>query len=136
VGYDPVSILKDCYVEWPRARVESWLSGYRSRLIKGGAAGRALAGDSDAQFLRWFDLIGLQRHIKVLGIFARLNWRDGKTGYLADLPRTLGYVSSAARLYPELAQFADFVDARLAPGLAEANQRALASASQPAVQPA
>ncbi len=51
-----------------------------------------------AQFLRWFDLIGLQRHIKVLGIFARLCWRDGKTGYLGDLPRTLAYVQQVARM--------------------------------------
>lgn len=127
VGYDPASLLKDCYVEWPRPRVESWLEGYRARLLSGGTAGKALAGASSAQFLRWFDLIGLQRHIKVLGIFARLFWRDGKTGYLGDLPRTLGYVQAAARLYPELAAFADFVDARLAPDLATANERALAS---------
>jgi len=127
VGYDPASLLKDCYVEWPRARVEAWLDGFRARLLSGGAAGKALAGHSSAQFLRWFDLIGLQRHIKVLGIFARLFWRDGKTGYLGDLPRTLGYVQAAARLYPELEAFAGFVDARLAPGLAAANERALAS---------
>src|SRR5262245_46526216 len=110
VGYDLVSLLKDCYVEWPRARVEAWVEGYRPRLLAGGAAGQGLAGRSVVQFLRWVDLIGLQRHIKVLGIFARLYWRDGKTGYLGDLPRTLGYVQSAARLYPELAQFAGFVD--------------------------
>jgi aminoglycoside/choline kinase family phosphotransferase len=105
-------------------------------LLAGGVAGRALAGDSESQFLRWFDLVGLQRHIKVLGIFARLAWRDGKTGYLADLPRTLGYVRAAARLYPELAAFADFVDGRLTPGLAAANERALAAARQPAGIPA
>jgi aminoglycoside/choline kinase family phosphotransferase len=134
VGYDPVSILKDCYVEWPRVRVEAWLRGYRARLLAGGGA--ALAGRSDAEFLRWFDLIGLQRHIKVLGIFARLFWRDGKTGYLADLPRTLGYVQSAARLYPELAAFAAFVDQRLAPGLAAANARALAAGAPAAATPA
>jgi N-acetylmuramate 1-kinase len=126
VGYDPVSILKDCYIEWPRARVVEWVAHYRERLLAGGAAGRALAGDSRAQFLGWFDAIGLQRHIKVLGIFARLCWRDGKTGYLGDLPRTLAYVQQAARLFPQLARFADFVDARLAPGLAAANARALA----------
>ncbi len=127
VGYDLASILKDCYVEWPRARVEAWLDGYRDRLIAAGSRGTALAGSSPGQFLRWFDLIGLQRHLKVLGIFARLCWRDGKTGYLADLPRTLGYVQSAARLYPELAAFGEFVDTRLAPGLAAANARALAA---------
>jgi aminoglycoside/choline kinase family phosphotransferase len=131
VGYDPVSILKDCYVEWPRARVEQWLEGYRQRLLAGGPAGRALAGESAARFLRWFDLIGLQRHIKVLGIFARLCWRDGKTGYLADLPRTLGYVRSAVQLIPELTRFADFVEARLVPGLQAANERALATTRQP-----
>jgi aminoglycoside/choline kinase family phosphotransferase len=128
VGYDLASILKDCYVQWPREQVEVWVTGYRDRLLAGGSEGRALAGNSLAQFQRWFDFIGLQRHIKVLGIFARLCWRDGKTGYLADLPRTLGYVRDAAHAYPELAEFARFVDARLAPGLAAANARAHAAA--------
>ena len=127
VGYDPASILKDCYIDWPRTRVVEWVGLYRNRLLAGGAAGQALAGESDARFLGWFDAIGLQRHIKVLGIFARLCWRDGKTGYLGDLPRTLAYVQQAARLFPQLAGFADFVDARLAPGLAAANARALAA---------
>ena len=130
VGYDLASILKDCYVDWPRARVEDWVARYRSRLLAADAAGRALAGASGAQFLGWFDAIGLQRHIKVLGIFARLCWRDGKTGYLADLPRTLAYVQETAHGYPELAQFADFADQHLAPGLAAANERALQVAGQ------
>ena len=103
VGYDLVSLLKDCYVGWPRERVTGWVRGFRERLLAGGGA--ALAGSDDAQFLRWFDAIGLQRHIKVLGIFARLNWRDGKPGYLADLPLTLAYVREAAALFPELAAF-------------------------------
>ena len=97
-----MSLLKDCYIDWPRARVERWVSGYRTQLVGGGGE---LAGASEREFLRWFDLIGLQRHIKVLGIFARLWYRDGKSGYLADLPRTLDYVlrcgaalSGAARL--------------------------------------
>jgi N-acetylmuramate 1-kinase len=127
VGYDPASILKDCYVAWPRAQVEAWVGGYRARLLAGGPQGARLAGQSDAEFLRWFDLIGLQRHLKVLGIFARLCWRDGKTGYLGDLPRTLAYVQQAARLFPELAEFSAFVDSRLAPGLPAANERALAA---------
>jgi aminoglycoside/choline kinase family phosphotransferase len=134
VGYDPVSILKDCYVEWPRGQVLEWLRGYRVRLIDGG--GRELAGSSDEEFVRWFDLTGLQRHLKVLGIFARLFWRDGKSGYLGDLPRTLSYVQSASRLYPELASFAAFVDERLAPGLDAANARALAAGIPAAVGPA
>jgi N-acetylmuramate 1-kinase len=126
VGYDLASILKDCYIEWPRARIEAWVAGFRDRLLAGGAEGKMLAGESVEQFLRWFDFIGLQRHLKVLGIFARLCWRDGKTGYLADLPRTLGYVQQVSRIYPELAPFAAFVDQHLAPGLAGANARALA----------
>jgi hypothetical protein len=126
VGYDLASLLKDCYIDWPRARVVQWVAGYRARLLAGGEAGRVLAGGSDEQFLTWFDVIGLQRHIKVLGIFARLFWRDGKAGYLADLPRTLRYVQEAARMFPELSSFAEFVDTRLAPGLPAANVRALA----------
>lgn len=128
VGYDLASILKDCYVDWPRDRVETWVAGFRSRLLDGGGAGRRLAGESGAQFLRWFDLIGLQRHIKVLGIFARLFWRDAKPDYLNDLPRTLQYVRDTAAMYPELSAFSRFVDQRLAPGLSEANARARAVA--------
>jgi aminoglycoside/choline kinase family phosphotransferase len=128
VGYDLASILKDCYVAWPRAQVEEWVSGYRDRLLASDARGRALAGSSLTQFLRWFDFIGLQRHLKVLGIFARLYWRDGKTGYLGDLPRTLAYVQEVAHAYPELGRFATFVDQKLAPGLAAANARALSMA--------
>ncbi|MET0280973.1 MAG: phosphotransferase [Steroidobacteraceae bacterium] len=129
VGYDPASILKDCYIDWPRAQFERWVQDYRARLLAAGPAGAQLAGSSPAEFLRWVDLIGLQRHLKVLGIFARLYWRDGKTGYLGDLPRTLAYVREAARLLPELAGFSRFVEERLVPGLRAANQRALAHAA-------
>jgi hypothetical protein len=121
-GYDLVSLLKDCYIDWPRARVEGWVRGFRAHLIAAGGDG----GNDEGEFLRWFDLIGLQRHIKVLGIFARLWYRDGKSGYLGDLPRTLGYVSDAARRYPELQPFAHWVEARLMPALEPANRRALA----------
>ncbi|HXC60984.1 MAG TPA: phosphotransferase [Steroidobacteraceae bacterium] len=126
VGYDLASILKDCYVDWPRAQVVKWVEQYRDRL-RDASGGRALIGASSAQFLRWFDLIGLQRHLKVLGIFARLFWRDGKSGYLADLPRTLHYVRETVALYPELTAFRRFVEECLTPGLAAANQRALAT---------
>jgi aminoglycoside/choline kinase family phosphotransferase len=129
VGYDLASILKDCYVAWPREQVTDWVEGFRTRLLQGGAPGPQLAGESPAQFLRWVDFAGLQRHLKVLGIFARLCWRDGKTGYLADLPRTLDYVRAVCRLYPELHMFSDWVEAKLVPGLAEANRRAVQVAS-------
>jgi aminoglycoside/choline kinase family phosphotransferase len=122
VGYDLVSLLKDCYIDWPRTQVEHWVSGYRARL----RGERELAGSSEREFLRWFDLIGLQRHIKVLGIFARLWYRDGKNGYLPDLPRTLEYVLDAARRFPELRTFEQWLQRRVLPVFGAANARALA----------
>jgi N-acetylmuramate 1-kinase len=119
VGYDLVSLLKDCYIAWPRARVVSWVQGYRARLIAQGAA----AGGSEAEFLRWFDLIGVQRHIKVLGIFCRLWYRDGKPGYLPDLPRTLDYVRATSASYAELGPLARFLEERVTAQLPHANQR-------------
>jgi aminoglycoside/choline kinase family phosphotransferase len=124
-AYDVVSILKDCYVAWSRDRVEAWIESFRARLIARGGGG--LAATSLAEYLRWFDFIGLQRHIKVLGIFARLNWRDRKAGYLADLPRVLDYVRATTAVYPELAAFRRFVETRLVPGLPAANARAVAA---------
>jgi aminoglycoside/choline kinase family phosphotransferase len=121
VGYDLVSLLKDCYISWSRERVERWVRGYRRVLGNLGAN----VGDSEYQFLRWFDLIGVQRHIKVLGVFARLWHRDGKIGYLADLPLTFEYVRDACRRYPELVEFERWLAWRVAPGLAAANARQL-----------
>jgi aminoglycoside/choline kinase family phosphotransferase len=121
-GYDLVSLLKDCYIDWPRARVEAWVQDYRARLVAAGGEG----GSDAVTYLRWFDLIGLQRHIKVLGIFARLWYRDGKSGYLDDLPRTLDYVRDTARRYAPLHEFSRWVEARLAPRLEHANARARA----------
>jgi N-acetylmuramate 1-kinase len=122
VSYDLVSLLKDCYVEWPRARVIAWVEAYRTLL-----GGRGVpAGADAAEFLRWFDLMGLQRHLKVLGIFARLWYRDGKRGYLADLPLTLKYVRAAAVTFAELAEFSDWLEHTVAPRLASANARVLA----------
>jgi aminoglycoside/choline kinase family phosphotransferase len=121
VTYDLASLLKDCYIAWPPAQVREWALQYRERLL---ASGFALTA-SPAQFLRWFDLIGLQRHIKVLGIFARLHYRDGKQQYLKDLPRVLHYTHQAAGLYPETAPFAEFITQRIEPRFHEAQERAL-----------
>jgi aminoglycoside/choline kinase family phosphotransferase len=105
VTYDLVSLLRDCYIVWPQQRVENWVLGYHRRLLD-----EELIAETDPQrFLRWFDLMGLQRHIKVLGIFARLNLRDGKPGYLADIPRVMNYVVEASRRHPELADFLAFL---------------------------
>jgi N-acetylmuramate 1-kinase len=102
VTYDLASLLRDCYITWDRARVEAWAESYRRRLQ---AAQLIAANVSPQRFMRWFDLIGLQRHIKVLGIFCRLCYRDGKPGYLGDLPRVYDYVIEVAGAYPELADF-------------------------------
>ena len=119
IGYDLVSLLKDCYINWSRERVERWVRGYRRVLGNLGAN----VGDSEYQFMRWFDLIGVQRHLKVLGIFARLWHRDGKIGYLADLPLTLEYVRDACRRYPELVEFERWLAWRVEPQLAPATAR-------------
>jgi aminoglycoside/choline kinase family phosphotransferase len=119
IGYDLVSLLKDCYISWSRERVERWVRGYRRVLGNLGAN----VGDSEYQFMRWFDLIGVQRHIKVLGIFSRLWHRDGKIGYLADLPRVLEYVRDACRRYPELVEFERWLAWRVVPQLQPANAR-------------
>ena len=86
VSYDIVSLLKDCYVTWPEPRRQAWLHRWAD------AAHAAGLLPNDAPVQAWFDDMGLQRHLKVLGIFARLHHRDGKPRYLADLPRVLDYV--------------------------------------------
>ncbi len=125
VGYDLVSLLKDCYIAWPRERVLEWVSGYRALLAGRGGP----AGEDAAQFLRWFDLIGVQRHLKVLGIFARLWHRDGKPGYLRDLPLTLRYVRETCRYYAELAPLGELIEGRIAAELPRANARAACECS-------
>lgn len=124
-AYDLVSLLKDCYVRWPRERILGWLDHY---LELAEAAGLAPAGGRDA-FIRDFDLTGLQRHLKVLGIFARLWHRDGKPGYLQDLPRVLAYVLEASQAEPALQSFHAFLVARVAPAFAAAT-RAVPEASR------
>jgi aminoglycoside/choline kinase family phosphotransferase len=128
VGYDLVSLLKDCYISWPRERVVRWVSGYRALLRSKGDAGAWLSGADDTEFLRWFDLIGMQRHVKVLGIFARLWYRDGKAGYLRDLPLTLEYVRDTCTRYPELGEFGRFLEERVMRELPRANERVAAAA--------
>src|SRR3954466_14844742 len=132
IGYDLVSLLKDCYISWSRERVERWVKGYRRVL---GTLG-ANVGDSEYQFLRWFDLIGVQRHIKVLGIFCRLWYRDGKAGYLGDLPLVFEYVRDACRRYPELVEFERWLSWRVAPLLESANAREVQRAALRAIESA
>jgi len=115
VTYDLVSLLRDCYIAWPPARVEAWALGYQELALQSGIL-REEHGDP-VQFLRWFDLMGVQRHLKAAGIFARLNHRDGKPGYLNDVPRTLDYVVDVARRYGEIASLGEFIESEVLPRL-------------------
>jgi aminoglycoside/choline kinase family phosphotransferase len=109
--YDAVSLLRDCYLRWPAADVKRWALAYGNLAMETG-----ILPDVDEQtYLRWFDWMGLQRHIKVLGIFARLHLRDHKSGYLGDLSRVVGYVLEVAESYPELADFSRWFRAQLMP---------------------
>ncbi len=110
--YDLVSLLKDCYIRWPDDAVRNWATAFYDRIARG-----LPAGLDTAAFLRSFELMGVQRHLKAAGIFARLMHRDGKTAYLQDVPRTLGYVSDVARRHRELAFLSRLVDERCLPGL-------------------
>jgi len=101
VCYDAVSLVRDCYVRWPDAQVARWRGLFLSQLQQQGW----YLGDEAARFEQDFDFTGLQRHIKVLGIFCRLNYRDQKAGYMADLPRVFSYVMDVAAQYPQLSEF-------------------------------
>ena len=115
ITYDLVSLLKDCYVRWPRARQLAWLADHQANLELRGV----LKPVSSATFIRWFDLMGLQRHLKVLGIFARLYLRDAKPGYLNDLPLVLAYTREALAIYAgddaRIADFRDWLEAEVVP---------------------
>lgn len=104
ITYDLVSLLRDCYVTWPAEKVAQWLKHYHELAIDKGL----LQQTSHQQLEVWFDLMGLQRHLKAIGIFSRLNYRDGKAGYLNDIPRTLSYVTMVSEKYPELQEFNRF----------------------------
>jgi aminoglycoside/choline kinase family phosphotransferase len=110
VTYDLVSLLRDCYIAWPQARVEAWVESHRLRLAD---AGFAVPGPE--AFLRAFDLMGLQRHIKVLGIFCRLWYRDGKAGYLQDLPLVWRYTRDVGRRHAETAPLVDLLERVIGP---------------------
>jgi aminoglycoside/choline kinase family phosphotransferase len=111
--YDLVSLLRDCYIEWPQDRVVGWAREFRSAALTAGLD----AGADEQQFLRWFDLMGVQRHLKASGIFARLWHRDGKPGYLPDVPRTLGYVEQACARHADLATLGELVRERVLPAV-------------------
>ena len=107
ITYDLVSLFRDCYIEWPREKIEHWLDLYLARITPTHFIDRVT-------LMRWFDLMGLQRHLKVLGIFARLNYRDGKSQYLDDLPLTLKYVLYICGQYKEFRPLKKLIEEAIA----------------------
>ena len=95
VTYDLVSLLKDCYITWDDGLVEDMLESFFTRI-------KSKTINSISDFRYWFDITGLQRHIKAIGIFSRLNYRDKKSGYLKDIPRTYAYVDKVLNKYKDL----------------------------------
>jgi len=106
VSYDMVSLVRDAFISWEEDQVLDWTVRYWEKARKAG-----LPVEADfAEFWRGFEWMGLQRHLKVLGIFARLAYRDGKPAYLEDTPRFVGYASAVARRYRALAPLAKLLD--------------------------
>ena len=112
--YDLVSLLKDCYVRWPGERVSAWALQFYDQLD-----GRLIEQLDAEQFIRHFDLMGIQRHLKAAGIFARLMHRDGKTGYMPDVPRALEYIEALKGKYDELSYLMELISRRCLPFLRE-----------------
>ena len=110
--YDLVSLLKDCYVKWPAEKIQQWAMSFYA-----GLPGE-LRNKSDANtFMQQFELMGVQRHLKAAGIFARLLHRDGKTGYMKDVPRTLSYIVDVAPRHDALSFLAELISSRILPTL-------------------
>jgi aminoglycoside/choline kinase family phosphotransferase len=106
ITYDVVSLFRDAFITWPEERVLDWTARYWEQAKRAG-----LPVDADfGAFYRDFEWMGLQRHLKVLGIFARLNYRDGKPRYLQDAPRFIAYARSVAERYRELSPLARLLD--------------------------
>jgi len=107
--YDLVSLTRDCYIAWPESLVHGWHEQYRMRLASAG-----LACDKEV-FHRWCDLTATQRHLKAVGIFARLYLDAHRDEWLADIPRTLDYLAAAGRGRPVLADLGGWIDTSLRP---------------------
>ena len=114
VAYDAVSLFKDAFLSWPQARVDGWLDSYHARATAAGLPLPPLA-----RFRRDADLIGVQRHLKVIGIFARLHHRDAKPKYLQDVPRFFAYLDAVLPKYPELAPLSELIELRVKPAIAQ-----------------
>lgn len=102
ITYDLVSLLRDCYIKWPKNQIENWLRIYYQLLTE-----HNLITKPYEKFKTWFDWMGMQRHLKAIGIFSRLKYRDGKSSFLKDIPRTYSYIVEVCNHYPDLAIFSE-----------------------------
>jgi hypothetical protein len=106
IAYDMVSLMRDAFLSWEEERVLDWTVRYWQKAKSAG-----LPVDADfGEFWRAFEWMGLQRHLKVLGIFARINYRDGKPRYLGDTPRFIAYARPVAKRYRDLAPLLKLLD--------------------------
>ncbi len=112
IAYDAISLFKDAFLSWPSMRVPIWLEHYHARATNVGLPVPPLA-----RFMRDAELIGVQRHLKVIGIFARLKHRDAKPHYLADVPRFFGYLDEVLPRYPELQGLQAFIGHKVKPAI-------------------
>lgn len=108
ITYDILSLLRDCYIDWPPKQVERWLADY----LREGVAANIIPDVSFAEFLRWFDYVGIQRNLKCIGIFARLGLRDGKRGFLSDIPRVIHYAKQVCKRHQDLEDLQSFLTRR------------------------
>src|SRR3972149_1340792 len=115
VTYDLVSLLKDCYIKWPREKVNAWALDFYYQLDQ--------TEIDETGFLRQFDLMGVQRHLKASGIFARLYHRDKKSGFLQDIPRTLSYIVDLETDNPELGFLIELLTTEVIPVMTEVNNK-------------
>ncbi len=104
ITYDLASLLKDCYISWPADKVAYFCDVFTSK------SQHITDKIEKNQFMRWFDLMAAQRHLKAIGIFCRLNYRDGKPGYLNDIPRTMRYLTETASKYLDLQAFSQLLE--------------------------
>ncbi len=103
ITYDLVSLIRDCYIDWPQEEVIAWALFFHQEFLK-------VKLPSEEQFLRYLDLMGIQRHLKASFIFARKYHRDDVDHYLNDIPRTLNYVTTVSGNYAELRDFKSFIE--------------------------
>jgi len=116
IAYDPACLFKDAFASWPEPRVADWHARYLALATRAGLPVPPLA-----QWRSDVDLIGVHRHLKVLGVFARLKHRDGKPKYIADAPRFIAYLDAVLPRHPQLAPLAGLIDAYVRPAMARAS---------------